>query len=179
MRRLLLSRAPRALLVLLTLAAIPARAQTRQQLIEDWQRQRDNVLAYLDAMPDSALGFRPTAGVRDFSEQIVHLASTNLEVAALALRGAPGAPFTMDSTQLHQKAALREYTERTFVYVLDAIRATTPSALLRTSALFNQPPQTAARWLALSYEHAAWTLGATVPYLRLNGVTPPAYKQPL
>lgn len=160
-------------------ARTSASAQTRQQLLDDWQRQRDNVIAYIDAMPDSAMTFRPTPGVRDFAEQIVHLTSTNLDVAAMALRGAPAAPFVIDSTQLHQKAALRDYTERSFTYVLDALRGSTPSQLLRTSALFNQPAQSASRWLALSYEHAAWTLGQTVPYLRLNGVTPPVYKQPL
>jgi hypothetical protein len=31
------------------------------------------------------------------------------------------------------------------------------------------------QWLEVAREHAIWTLGATVPYLRLHGVTPPAY----
>ena len=67
------------------LAAIStsAHAQTKQQLVEDWERQRSNVLAYIDAMPDSAMAFHPTAGVRDFAQQIVHAVSTNLEVAAI------------------------------------------------------------------------------------------------
>jgi hypothetical protein len=130
-------------------------------------------------MPDSAMGFQPTPGVRDFAQQIVHAVSTNLEVAAMSLRGAKEAPFTLDSTQIHQKAALRDYTDRAFGYLLDALKAATPSQLLKQSSVYNLPPQSASRWLTLSYEHAVWTLGATVPYLRLNGVTPPPYKQPL
>ena len=31
---------------------------------------------------------------------------------------------------------------------------------------------------SLSFEHSVWTLGQLVPYLRLNGVTPPEYKMP-
>jgi hypothetical protein len=159
--------------------ATPVRAQTKQQLVEDWDRQRANVLAYIDAMPDTAMGFHPTPGVRDFAQQIVHFVSTNLEIAAISLRGLKEAPFTLDSAQLHQKAALRDYTDRSYAYLLDALKSATPSQLLKPSSVYNLPPQSASRWLTLSYEHAAWTLGQTVPYLRLNGVTPPAYKQPL
>ena len=165
-------------LALMTLGAT-ARAQTKQQLVDDWQRQRSNMLAYIDAMPDSAMSFHPTPGVRDFAQEIQHAVSTNLEVAAMALRGLKEAPFTIDSTQLHEKAALHEYADRAYGFLLDALRSATPSQLLKQSSVYHLPPQSAARWLTLSYEHAVWTLGQTVPYLRLNGVTPPTYKQPL
>jgi len=156
-----------------------AHAQTKQQLVEDWERQRANFLAYIDAMPDSAMAFHPTPGVRDFAQQIVHAVTTNLEVAAIALRGLKEAPFTLDTTQLHQKAALRDYTDHAYAFLLDALKGSTPTQLLKQSSVYNLPAQSASRWLTLSYEHAVWTLGQTVPYLRLNGVTPPSYKQPL
>lgn len=165
--------------VTLSMFATAARAQTKQQLIDDWERQRTNVLAYIDAMPDSAMAFHPTPGVRDFAQQIVHAVSTNLEVAATALRGLKEAPFTLDTAQLHQKAALRDYTDRAYGFLLDALKSATPSQLLKQSSVYTLPAQSATRWLTLSYEHAVWTLGQTVPYLRLNGVTPPGYKQPL
>jgi hypothetical protein len=165
--------------IALTTLTTSARAQTKQQMIEDWERQRANFLAYIDAMPDSAMSYHPTPGVRDFAQQIEHAVSTNLEVSAMALKGLTAPPFTLDSTQLHQKAALREYTDRAFGFLLDALKNATPSQLLKQSSLFNLPAQSASRWLTLSYEHAVWTLGQTIPYLRLNGVTPPAYKQPL
>ena len=165
-------------LALSTLAG-SLRAQTKQQMIDDWQRQRETFLAYIDAMPDSAMTFHPTPGVRDFAQQIVHAVQTNLEVAATALRGVKDAPFSLDTTQLHQKAALRDYTDRAYVYLLDALKTATPSQLLKRSSMYNLPAESASRWLQLSYEHAVWTLGQTIPYLRLNGVTPPAYKLPL
>lgn len=167
-----------AVLAVAALAA-SAHAQTKQQMIDDWTRQRANFLAYIDAMPDSAMAYHPTPGVRDFAEQIQHAVSTNLEVSAMALKGLAAAPFTLDSTQLHQKAALRDYTDRAYGFLLDALKNATPSQLLKQSSVYNLPPQSASRWLALTYEHAVWTLGQTIPYLRLNGVTPPPYKQPL
>jgi len=166
-------------LTLLSIVATTARSQTKQQLVEDWERQRANMLAYIDAMPDSAMRFQPTPGVRDFAQQIQHAVSTNLEVAAMALRALKEAPFTLDTAQLHQKAALRDYADRAYGFLLDALKSSTPSQLLKQSSVYNLPPQSASRWLTLSYEHAVWTLGQTIPYLRLNGVTPPAYKQPL
>ena len=45
-------------------------------------------------------------------------------------------------------------------------------------AIYGQPPQPASRLALLSYEHAVWTLGQVVPYLRLNGVKPPEYRMP-
>jgi len=171
----------RFLVAILLIAVFPvaARAQTKQQMIADWERQRATFLAYIDAMPDSAMAYHPTPGVRDFAQQIVHAVGTNLEVAAITLRGAKDPPFTLDSAQIHQKAALRDYTDRAYGYLLDALKSATPSQLLKQSSVYNLPVESAARWLSLSYEHAVWTLGATIPYLRLNGVTPPAYKLPL
>src|SRR5689334_4537435 len=79
-----------AALAVSTLAAPPrsASAQTIQQMLADWQRQRETFLAYIDAMPDSAMSYHPTPGVRDFAQQVMHAVGTNLEVAAMALRGA-------------------------------------------------------------------------------------------
>jgi len=166
-------------LVALALAPATARAQTRDQIIADWTRHRQTVLAYVDAMPDSAMTFRPTPGVRSFAEQIVHITSTNLEVAARALRGDSVPPFLPDSqTTTYDKAALRDYAARSYDYVLEALRAATPAVLARRMPMFGVDAQSAARWMQMAHEHAAWTLGQTVPYLRLNGVTPPEYKQP-
>jgi hypothetical protein len=168
--------------ILLTLvAAGPAAAQSglSPDLLADWQRNRSTVLSYIDAMPDSATGFRPTPGVRTFAEQFDHIVTTNLEVAAIALRGLKQAPQLGDSAvYLHDKAALRRYADTAYAYLLSALRQASPAQLRRPVAIYGQPPQPAVRLATLSFEHAVWTLGQTVPYLRLNGVTPPEYRMP-
>src|SRR4051812_27387933 len=84
-------------------------------LLGDWQRNRATVLAYIDAMPDSAADFRPTPGVRTFAGQFDHIVTTNLDVAAVALRGLKAAPALADSAvYLHDKAALRRYANATY-----------------------------------------------------------------
>ena len=160
-------------------AAASAPPSERALMIEDWERDRDNVLAYTAAMPDSAVAFRATPGVRSFAEQIQHLVSTHVEVAAQTLRGTRDLPALGDTARyLRDRAALVAYVRASYDYVIAAIRAATPAQLARVSSLYGQPPATTARWLQLSREHSAWTLGQTVPYLRLNRVTPPSYKLP-
>jgi hypothetical protein len=168
--------------IVLTLAcAVPAAAQSglAPEVLSDWQRNRATVLSYIDAMPDSATAFRPTPGVRTFAEQFDHIVTTNVEVAAVALRGQKTPPQLGDSAvYLHNKAALRRYADTTYAYLLSALRQATTAQLRRPVAMYGQPPQPAGRLAALSYEHSVWTLGQVVPYLRLNGVTPPEYRMP-
>jgi hypothetical protein len=167
------------LLFLACLPAAPVRAQASPDLISDLERNRAAVLAYISAMPDSATGYRPTPGVRTFAEQFDHIVSTNLDVAALALRGLKASPALGDSAKyLHDKAALRQYADTTYGYLLAALRQASPAQLKKPVALYGQPPQPAARLAQLTFEHSVWTLGQLVPYLRLNGVTPPEYKMP-
>ncbi len=168
-------------LIVLAALAAPVHAQSSgyPDLLADMQRNRTTVLEYIDAMPDSATGFRPTPGVRTFAEQFDHIATTNLEVAAIALRGLKSPPALGDSARyLHDKAALRQYAAATYDYFLDALKGATPAQLKRPVAMYGQPPQPAVRLAALSFEHSVWTLGQLVPYLRLNGAKPPAYSMP-
>ena len=81
------------------LAAAPVRAQASPDLLADFERNRAVVLAYIEAMPDSATGFRPTPGVRDFAHQFDHIVTTNLEVAAIEPAGKPSSARTRPSPQ--------------------------------------------------------------------------------
>ena len=145
----------------------------------DWERAKRTFLKYVDAMPDSAMTFTPTPGVRTFAQQIEHATLTNYEVAAMTLRGVKAPKNPGDSTKyLHSKAALHAFVAQTFDYVLSALASATPAMLAKTSSVYDQPAATGSRWLQLSFEHATWTLGQTIPYLRLNKVTPPAYEIP-
>lgn len=173
----------RFLFLVLILTAAPATAVAQStvnpDLLADWVRNRLAVLAYIDAMPDSATNFRPTPGVRTLAQQFDHIVSTNLDVAAVALRGLKAAPVLGDTAvYLHDKTALRKYAASTYDYFLSALKEATAAQLKKPVAMYGQPPQPAGRLAALAFEHSVWTLGQVVPYLRLNGVTPPEYKMP-
>jgi hypothetical protein len=173
----------RLLPFLMMLLATPglghAQAGSYPDLLADFQRNRDVVLAYLDAKPDSAVDYRPTPGGRTLAGQFDHIVSTNLDVAAVALRGLKASPALGDTAlYLHNKAALRRYAGATYDYFLKSLQQAKPDQLQRKVAMYGFPPQPAIRLAALAFEHSAWTLGQVVPYLRLNGVTPPESKMP-
>ena len=168
------------LLVALSPLALLAQKSHVTQLTEDWTRYRDNVIAYVDAMPDSAMTFRPAVGERTFAQQIDHLATTNMVVAAATLKRLEDPPFLPDTALIfHDRKALHSWVKRCFDYVLASIQQSKPADWTRELAIFGQPnPQSVSRWMMLAAEHSAFTLGQTAPYLRLSGVKPPGYQLP-
>ncbi|GAC1477219.1 MAG: hypothetical protein NVS1B4_19520 [Gemmatimonadaceae bacterium] len=151
---------------------------TRDDLVGELERERTNVLAYVDAVPDSAMTFRPTPGVRTFAQQVDHIVSTNVLVAQLLRPGSTYPVLGDTGAYYHTKPALRAYAVAAYEYILNTLRAAAPEDLVVARSLFGQPPAPVWKWFVMGHEHAAWTLGQTVPYLRLNRVTPPGYQLP-
>ncbi len=168
-----------AALALLPLAAAPVAAQkvviSQAALIEVVQTHKASVLRYIDAAPDSMLGFRPTPGVRNFAEQIDHAAGSDALIAHLAITGSTEVPALGDSAvYLHNKAALRTYAIAAMDHTIAMLQGVSDAAMLEPIVQFGNKV-TRARALMELLDHFPWTLGQTVPYLRLNGVVPPAY----
>ncbi|MEP7381837.1 MAG: DinB family protein [Gemmatimonadota bacterium] len=163
-------------LALSLLTASAAAAQIpRSALIAVVETHKASVLRYIDAAPDSMLGFRPTPGVRTFAEQIEHAAGSDAVIAHLAITGSAAVPAMGDSaTYLHSKAALRLYATAAMDHTLQMLRGLSDAAMLQEITQFGiKMPRY--RALMELLDHFPWTLGQTVPYLRLNGVTPPEY----
>jgi hypothetical protein len=145
-------------------------------LIAVVQNHRGAVLRYIDAAPDSMLGFRPTKGVRNFAEQIEHAAGSDALIAHAAITGSDkGIPSFGDSAiYLHNKAALRKYAAAAMDHTIEMLRGVNDAAMGQSIVQFGNKV-TRARALMELLDHFPWTLGQTVPYLRINGVTPPEY----
>lgn len=156
--------------------ATPVRAQiTQKSLIDVVQSHKASVLRYIDAAPDSMLGFRPTKGVRTFAEQIEHAAVSDAFIAHLAITGNDKVPaFGDTAVYLHNKAALRVAATKAMDHTIAMLRAVSDAAMGEEIVQFgNKMPRY--RALMELLDHFPWTLGQTVPYLRLNGVVPPEY----
>jgi hypothetical protein len=84
-------------------------------------------------------------------------------------------PSLGDSTVYRKdKAALRAYAASSMDHAIAMIRGISDADMVAEVSLFGKTMQRH-RALMLLLDHFPWTLGATVPYLRLNGVVPPAY----
>ena len=168
-----------ALAFLSFVSAAPLVAQPRlisqAALITVVENHKGAVLRYIDAAPDSMLGFRPTKGVRSFAEQIEHAAGSDALIAHLAITGSMKVPSLGDSAlYLHNKAALKTFAAAAMDHTIQMLRGVSDAAMQENIVQFGNKV-TRGRALMELLDHFPWTLGQTVPYLRLNGVTPPEY----
>jgi hypothetical protein len=165
-----------AVLSLASLAASPAVAQiSRASLIDVVQVHKAAVIRYIDAAPDSMLGFRTTPGVRTFAEQIEHAAGSDALIAHLAITGSEKVPPLGDpKVYLTNKTALKTYAIAAMDHTIAMLNGLSDAAMNEEIVQFGKKMP---RYRALMelLDHFPWTLGQTVPYLRMNGVTPPAY----
>ena len=161
---------------------LPAPVAAQQHLISQAalisivENHKGAVLRYIDAAPDSMLGFRPTRGVRTFAEQIEHAAGSDAFIAHVAITGSDkGIPSMGDSAvYLHNKTALKTYAAAAMDHTIAMLRGVSDAAMDENIVQFGNKV-TRGRALMELLDHFPWTLGQTVPYLRLNGVTPPEY----
>lgn len=148
----------------------------RGDLLSDLARQQRAVLAYIAVAPDSALGWRPTPAVRSLAEQFEHVALAAEGVSAEVVGDSPLA-HSMSAGScacLSTKSRLASFVNETFDRVVARVKRLTPEELTSDLTSYGRT-QSRGAWMRWVQEHTAWTLGQTVPYLRLHGVTPPAY----
>lgn len=147
----------------------------RQVLIRGLEQHRLMDLDYTRAVPDSALRWAPYPGVRDYARQIEHIALDNARFTARAIRGEEIPDFGDTAVYLNDREELERLVEESYAYTLEALREMPPRELLEETELFGQKR---AKWrvFQLALQHADWTRGQLVPYLRLNGVEPPDWR---
>ncbi len=171
---------PLALLAALTVLTVPllAHAQLpgRLAMIDDWKHQEKYILAVIDSATPEMLDFRPTKGVRSFAEQIHHIATV---ASLLVSNGVSSKPIPPDllgdsAVYLHDRAKLRAMAERHLTWILSTLATMSDEDLIpETKFVGGSMPRW--RWNMTALQHSGWTLGQLVPYLRLNGRTPPMF----
>ena len=151
----------------------PARAQAdstlesiRLVLIQRFERNREMDLTFLDAVPDSAWRWAPTPDVRDYAEQMAH--TTHNFFAPWRNGYAP--PDT--SRLLNDRTILRAELGAGYDWAIDRLRTLSHTQLLAELPIGQN---TFPLWRVMVYwlDHALWTRGQLVPYLRMHGVEPP------
>lgn len=162
-----------ALLFTLFIAFVGANAQTKDQMIADWQRAKNYTKAYLDAMPEDGYGFKPTPEMRSFAGQMLHLADGNyFLVGAIAGKPGPLGKESAEKTVAQTKEATTKATMDSYDYVIAALQNTTP-AQLQDMVKVAGKDITKQVGFNKAFEHQTHHRGQTTVYLRLKGVTPP------
>ena len=171
-----LFRIPLVALALTLAAQSPALAQSsKERYVADFERMRKSVLAMVDSMPAAGLRSAPTPGVRNFAEQIEHVVVGNVNLIASGI-DADRTPLGIDkAVYLNDKAELRRFVDIGFDRVRDMLNAMSPGDLAAEGKLFGRIALPKWQIIEAAFEHGIWTLGQTVPYVRLQGGTPNSF----
>lgn len=147
----------------------------RGMLLEGLETHRAMDLAVVRAIPDSALRWAPTPGVRDFAQQVEHIALDNPLIVAAGLPGVEAPSFGEPEAYLESRAELERLVEETYDWVVALLRELPAERLVEETRLFGRPLPTW-RLFLVALHHADWTRGQLVPYFRLHGVEPPSWR---
>ena len=160
-----------------TAATAPAAApmsQVLRDLRSDWQAQKDTMLKIADAMPEGKFVYKSTPPQRNYGEQVMHVALTNVDLLKV-LGGRAAAPaFTAESAKT--KADILKALGDSYDYGMALLNEESESTI---GAPVNDSPS----WLGpATRARIYWTLlahtmdiyGQMAVYLRLNGIVPPA-----
>jgi uncharacterized damage-inducible protein DinB len=155
-------------------AAAAPNSQVLMQLRSDWQAQKDMMMKIADAMPENKFTYKSTPPQRNYGEQIMHVASTNVELLKVLGGNAPAPGFTAESAKT--KADILKALGDSYDYgtaLLNELSETTVLEPVKESPPW-LGPASPARIIWTLLAHSMDIYGQMAVYLRLNGIVPPA-----
>ena len=162
-------------------AALPTTAPLVVTLLKDIEDVGAKMVGLAKAIPAEKYDWRPGAGVRSVREVMLHVASDNYLLPALAGTPAPAATGIdlkdFKSVERFEKRPLSRDSviaelERSFTYLGNAMAKTTPETLPSTVSMFGQKSPLQDLWISTT-THLHEHLGQSIAYARTNGVKPP------
>lgn len=150
---------------------------TIEEIVKEWERAKAYTKEYLDAMPESGYSLKPTAEMRSFAEQMLHLTDDNYAFATEAVsEKSPVASGESEKTTDKSKANVTKLVLAGYDFVINSIKKMTPAQLTEKIKLFNRFDMTKGMVFTKLFEHQTHHRGQTTVYLRLAKVTPPNEK---
>lgn len=155
-------------------AQAPTIDEIKTQLVKDWERAKDYTVAYLNTMPAEKYNLRAQDSIRNFAQQMLHLAQANIGLLAAAAGNAPafGRANLEGSTAAQTKDSVMYYVTASYDYAINALKNTNPSTFGEKSKFYNFE-ETKLTWFMKAFEHQTHHRGQTTIYIRLAGVKPP------
>lgn len=147
------------------------------EIQNDWTRNNVMVYGAARAMPEDKFGFKPVPEEQSFGERVLHVAQVN--VSLLEGLGAKTPAPAIDPKATSKTAAMAAL-QKVGDYGIAVIKEFSDQQLAGrvASPWFMGPMSTRQRILYFLMMHSQDTYGQLVVYLRLNGITPPASRQP-
>ncbi len=151
------------------------------EIENDWSRNNVMLYGLAGAMPEDKFNYKPTPAQQSFGERVLHAAQVNLMLLqALGAKTPAPAIDTNATSKPPSMAALQRVGE----YGVAIIKEFGDQGLMARidspgpTKFFMGPQLSRQRVLYFLMTHSQDTYGQLVVYLRLNGITPPASRQP-
>lgn len=146
----------------------------KAQLVRDWERAKVYTKAYLDAMPEDGVSFKPSPEIRSFAEQMLHLSAATIGLVSTATGKAKiyDGKNLEKSDELKTKSALTKVVLESYNYAIDAVKGLDASKL---SEMVTMGKNSVSRLTLINkgFEHQTHHRGQCTIYLRMKGVAPP------
>jgi uncharacterized damage-inducible protein DinB len=157
-----------------TPAATPAAgaATVRDDLLQDWQDQKETMMKIADAMPEDKFGYKSTPPQRSYGEQVMHIATTNVDILKWIGGQTPAPTFTAESVKT--KADILQAMADSYDYGIALLKEQSAATIVETIDGRFLGPSTRARLFWFLLGHSMDVYGQMAVYLRLNGIVPPA-----
>jgi uncharacterized damage-inducible protein DinB len=141
-------------------------------LLKDWQDQKDTMMKIADAMPEDKFGYKSTPPQRSYGEQVMHVATVNVDVLKWLGGQTPAPSFIAESAKT--KADMLKAMADSYDYGTALLKEQTDTTITQTIDGRFLGPSTRARVFWFLLGHSMDVYGQMVVYLRLNGIVPPA-----
>lgn len=166
-----------SILTLFLMSTIVQAQSSIDEIIKDWERAKAYTQEYLDAMPAESYALKPTAEMRSFAQQMLHLTDGNYGFASAATGISSPVGFGESEKSTDQsKENVTKLVLAGYDFVINSIKSLTPTQLAESTTLFGQFEMSKEKALEKCFEHQTHHRGQTTVYLRLAGATPPQEK---
>jgi uncharacterized damage-inducible protein DinB len=144
-------------------------------MVADWERAKAYTLDYINAATEEAIAFKPSAEMRTFGQQMLHLSEANFGIIAAA--SGKQSPYNFgqlekNPDQYKTKEQLSKIVGESYDFAIAAIKGMDEAKKKEMFKLFNFDLSREAA-VHKAFEHQTHHRGQTTVYLRLKGIKPP------
>ena len=154
----------------------PPQTMVLSDLLKDWQEQKDTMIKIANAMPEAKFGYKSTPAQRNWGQQIMHAATTNVDL--LKALGGKASPPSFNDESAKTKADILKALADSYDYGTSLLKEQTEATIGETieASFLGSSSRARVFWTLLA--HSMDVYGQMAVYLRLNGIVPPASRNP-
>lgn len=159
-------------------AQVMSNEDLKAQMASDWQRAKEYTQEYMNTMPADKYSFKAVDSLRNFAQQLLHLATANVFLMAQATDQPPAswASFVLEKRSTAQsRDSVMYFVNASYDYAISAVKKSDPAGWKDVKELFGFKT-TKYALMQKAFEHQTHHRGQTTLYIRQNNIIPPQEK---